>query len=304
MDSTVIHDQKRVTSNPLTLGRNRWLILMLLPAVLFLLAMSLYPTVRLISMALTDMHLLRPGQEEFVGFKNFVRLVSDSSVLYTFRYTALFVGVGVAVEFFLGFGLALFLNDVRWAQQIIRTIVFSPMIVPPVVVGLTWRLMYDPELGIVNYLSDILFGINRVPWLGDPTLAPWALIIVDIWQWSPFLAMIYLAGLQSIPLDLYEAAQIDGANAWQMLRLVTVPLMKPILLIGVLFRAIDSVKTFELVYTTTRGGPGTVTEVFSFKVFNTAFTSYNLGYAAALSIVMLILITIISKFLVSKLPQA
>jgi multiple sugar transport system permease protein len=175
------------------------------------------------------------------------------------------------------------------------------MMVPPVVVGITWRLLYDPQLGIISYYLDEILGTGRIAWLGDPSIARWAVIIIDVWQWTPFLAMIYLAGLQSIPPDYYEAAQIDGANFLQTLFRVTIPLLRPILIVGILFRLIDSIKTFDLIYTTTRGGPGALTEVISFKVFQTMFISYRVGYAAAIALIILVLITIISKWLVGKI---
>jgi multiple sugar transport system permease protein len=283
------------------LGRNTTLVVMLLPAMLFLFAMSIYPTVRLVQMALTNMHMLRMGQESFIGLQNFSRLASDDSIISSFKFTAIFVGVGVTAEFLLGFAIALFLDSLRWFKNIIRTIAFAPMMVPPVVVGITWRLLYDPQLGMISYYLNEWFGTGRISWLGEPHLARWAVIVVDVWQWTPFLAMIYLAGLQSVPPEYYEAARIDGANAFQIIRHVTVPILRPILIIGILFRSIDSMKTFDLIYTTTKGGPGTVTEVFSFKVFQTMFTNYQIGYAAALSLVMLVIVTLFSKWLVGKI---
>jgi multiple sugar transport system permease protein len=274
---------------------------MLLPAVIFLLIMSIYPTVRLIQMSTTNMHLLRLDKARYVGTQNFSRLADDESILYSFKYTGIFVGVGVTSEFILGLAVALFLDSLRWGKNIFRIVAFAPMMVPPVVVGITWRLLYDSQLGILSYYLNEVFGTGRISWLGDPSLARWAVIVIDIWQWTPFLAMIYLAGLQSIPDDYYEAAQIDGANAFQILFKVTIPLLRPILIIGILFRVIDSIKTFDLIYTTTKGGPGALTEVFSFKVFQTMFTSYKVGYAAALSLVMLVFVTVISKWLVGKI---
>lgn len=281
--------------------RNYTLIAMMLPAVIFLLVMSIYPTVRLVHMSLTNMHMLRLDQVQYIGFDNFKRLAHDATVLNSFKFTAKFVGVGVTAEFILGLAIALFLNSLRWGKNLFRIIAFIPMMVPPVVVGITWRLLYDPQLGIISYYLDELLGTGRIAWLGDPSLVQWAVILIDIWQWTPFLAMIYLAGLQSIPEDYYEAAQIDGANAFQTLLRVTIPLLRPILIIGLLFRVIDSIKTFDLIYTTTKGGPGTLTEVFSFKVFQTMFTSYRIGYAAALSLVMLIIVILISRWLVDRI---
>jgi multiple sugar transport system permease protein len=281
--------------------RNYTLILMLLPAVIFLLVMSIYPTVRLVQMSLTNMHLLRLDQTHYVGLQNFQRLIDDKTILNSFKFTAMFVGVGVSTQFVLGLSIALFLDSLRWGKNIFRIIAFAPMMVPPVVVGITWRLLYDPQLGLISYYLNEIFGTGRIAWLGDPAIARWAVIIIDVWQWTPFLAMIYLAGLQSIPVDYYEAAQIDGANSIQTLFRVTIPLLKPILIIGLLFRVIDSIKTFDLIYTTTKGGPGTLTEVFSYKVFQTMFTNYRAGYAAALSLLMLVIVTLISKWLVGKI---
>lgn len=263
--------------------------------------MTIYPTVRLVQMSLTNMHMLRLDQVQYIGFDNFKRLAEDATVLNSFKFTAMFVGVGVTAEFILGLAIALFLNGLRWGKNLFRIVAFIPMMVPPVVVGITWRLLYDPQLGIISYYLDELFGTGRIAWLGDPALAQWAVILIDIWQWTPFLAMIYLAGLQAIPEDYYEAAQIDGANALQILFRVTIPLLRPILIIGLLFRVIDSIKTFDLIYTTTKGGPGTLTEVFSFKVFQTMFTSYRIGYAAAMSLVMLVIVTLISRWLVNRM---
>jgi multiple sugar transport system permease protein len=285
-----------------SIRRTRPLVFMLLPALGFLFAMSVYPTVRLWQMALSNLNLLRPGQEHFVGLENFGQIAGDSGVIYAFLYTALFVGVGVASEFALGLALALLLRRLRWFQGLVRTAVFLPMVVPPVVVGLTWRLLYDPDLGMINYLLGLV-GVKPIAWLGDPAIARWAIILVDVWEWAPFLAIIYLAGLQSVPTDLEEAARVDGASAWQQLRGVTLPLLKPILIIGVLFRLIDAIKTFDLVYTTTKGGPGTTTELFSLKVFDTAFLGFDLGYAAALSALAVIIVTVASGLLLRLMPR-
>jgi multiple sugar transport system permease protein len=296
---TASHGNLHLTKRP---GRRHYtLILMLLPAVIFLLIMSIYPTVRLVQMSTTNMHLLRLDKARYVGTQNFSRLAHDDSIIYSFKYTGIFVCVGVTAEFVLGLAMALFLDSLRWGNNIFRIIVFAPMMVPPVVVGITWRLLYDSQLGIISYYLNEIFATGRISFLGDPALARWAVIVIDVWQWTPFLAMIYLAGLQSLPIDYYEAAQIDGANGLQILFRVTIPLLRPILIVGLLFRVIDSIKTFDLIYTTTKGGPGTLTEVLSFKVFETMFSSYRVGYAAALSLVMLVIVTLISKWLVGKI---
>lgn len=269
---------------------------MLLPALLVLIAISVYPTVRLWQMAVSDLNLLRMGQERFIGLENFLRLPRDRSMVNSLLFTTLFAGTVVAAEFMLGLGLALLLRRQRWLQGVIRTAVFAPMVVPSVVVGLTWRLLYDPDLGMINYVLGFV-GVGKIAWLGDPDLARWAIMLIDVWQWAPFLAIIYLAGLQSVPGDLEEAARIDGASAWRQLIDITLPVIRPILVIGIVFRLIDAIKTFDLIYATTRGGPGTSTELLSFKVFQTAFQAYELGYGAAISVLILILVTVASMLL-------
>jgi len=220
----------------------------------------------------------------FVGLYNYLyAFTSDAVLRIAFINTVIVVTVAIATEFALGMTLAILLSSesIRF-KGIFRTCLLAPMLMTPVVVGVLWRFMFHPTFGIVNYVLGLL-GIGAMQWLSDIRLALGSSIIVDVWQWTPFMFLVLYAGLQSIPREPQEAAQIDGASRWYILRYIVLPMMRPIITVVVIFRMIDLFKIFDIIYVLTRGGPGDATEVLTLYIFRVGLNYYYIGRAAALS---------------------
>jgi multiple sugar transport system permease protein len=275
----------------------QWLLLV--PTVLLLLALTIYP---LIYSVITMLHTVnvRTGESTFVGLQNFIEIAKDAFFWNALKNTAIYTSVGVAIEFFIGLGLAVLLtSDIR-GRGIFRSLLLTPMMLPPIVAAVIFKVMYIPEFGFLNWFVG-LFGISGMVWEGSADTALMSLIIVDVWEWTPFMFLILLAGLQAIPLDPYEAAEVDGASHWQIFRDITFPLLKPAILIALLLRIMDTLRIFDQVFIMTGGGPANATETMSIYIYRHAFRFSNIGYATALSFVMLILTTIVSNIFIARL---
>jgi multiple sugar transport system permease protein len=277
-----------------TRGEILWMVA---PAVLTLIVFSLYPLVYSIAMSLSDSQLARPFRA-FVAFKNYTDAVADAlfrgSILLTFAYA---FGVTV-IETTLGFGLALLLNRESRASRFARTLGLLPFITPPVAIAAIWRLIYDPSSGMLNhYLVRAGILEQNVAFLGIPGLAMASVMLVDVWQWTPFVFLLSLAVLASLPHEPYEAAAVDGANTWQQFVHITLPLCLPGVLIIAILRLIGAMKVFDLVFMLTSGGPGASTQVASFYIYKTAFQQFKTGYASAMTIILIIVLTILVTLL-------
>lgn len=272
--------------------------LFLAPSVVTLLAISVFPLLYSLSLTLNSWNLASQAGWKWVGLRNFKAIFTiDPFFLSSLKTTGFFVFGTVAVEFLLGLGMALLISRSFKGQSVVRTLVLMPMMLTPVVVGIIWRFMYNPELGMVNYLFGLLKLPQRV-WLGENATALPAIMVAEIWEWTPFVALVLMAGLHAIPREPYEAVAIDGGSAWQAFRYVTLPLLRPTILVVLLIRVMDSFKAFDVVFTTTRGGPGISTELLSLYTYRNGFKFFQMGYAAALSYIMLILVTLVSQGLV------
>ncbi len=258
--------------------------LLLLPAILALAAISLYPTIDGIDASL---HRFRYGLDQgFTGLDNFSIIYGDRVFWQAILTTALFVILAVAIETLLGLLLALLVaRELRFAG-LIRVSLILPMTIAPVVVGVIWRLLYASDIGVVNPLFE-LFGFDGPNVLAHPLTAFLGLVAVDVWEWTPLLFLIILAGLHSLPQDPIEAARVDGASRLQTFFHHTLPLLKPVLLVGVVLRTIDAVGTFDQIYVLTKGGPGTATQLISIYAYNTAFLFNQYGRAMAMLISLL-----------------
>jgi len=234
------------------------------------------------------------GQKlHFVGADNYALVGGDPGFWDALRVSALYVTTTTGIELVLGFALALVLSRRLRGLGIVRTLLIIPMAMTPVVVGLTWRLLYTPPFGLVNY-SASLVGIDLPPMLTDPVLAFVAVVLVDVWQWTPFMMLLVLAGLQSLPNEPFEAAAVDGASRLQALRYLTIPMLKGIVLVALIFRGVDAFDTFDTIYVLTRGGPGTVTQTLTMFDFFQAFRWFHYGYAAAVAVIMLVMLWAVS----------
>ena len=270
------------------------------PAVAVLLALSIYPLVYAIKVSFQT----TSGQDVVWSLQNFTRLLSDKFFLVAVAHTLVYALVALTFEFLLGLGLAVLMNQALRARSFFRAMLLVPMMLPPVVVGVVWRLMLNSNFGAINgTLKGFGINISSLTWTASPKLAFASVIVVDIWQWTPFVFLVLLAGLQAIPQEPFEAAIIDGSSAWQTFRHVTLPLLKPAILIALLLRTMDLLRVFDQIFILTEGGPGFATETISLYIYRTAFRFSNFGYAAAMSFVLLIITNIISLFYIRLLQR-
>lgn len=267
--------------------------ILLLPATLFLLLMSAYPTVYAFYLSLTNAQTSLNGAA-FLGSANYDTLIHDPHWWQSLEITVIFVVFAVAFEVILGFLIALWLNESSWGNGLMSFFIL-PLAMSPVVVGYMFQYMYDGQLGIITYLFGLL-GI-RVDFLASiHTVLP-ALIAVDVWEWTPFAILIFLAGLKSVPPEAIEAAQIDGATFWQSVRHVVIPLVRASAAVVLLFRLLDALKIFDIVYVMTAGGPARASETLSIFISETAFQNLNMGYAAATSFVILVIAVVATRLI-------
>jgi multiple sugar transport system permease protein len=260
--------------------------LMASPSLSLLFLVILFPLLWALFISLHDYTLINPNFDTFTGAGNFVKAIEDREFRHSLWLTALFVAGVVLLEFALGFLVALALNKVERFKPIYYAILLCPLLMNPVIVGLIWRMFLHPNLGIVNYLLSLL-GVAPVNWLGSTSVAIWTIILVDIWHQVSFMIVLLLAGLSALPKEPYEAARVDGAGPWQCFWRITVPLMRPVIIVTLLIRLIFAVKTYDLIYIMTRGGPGVATDFISYFIYRTAFVSLNIGEASAMSIILL-----------------
>jgi len=276
----------------------------MLPAVIHLLAVGIFPFLYAIWISLHKYELIvKGGFVSFSGFENYINVLLDPSFQTSFWLTVLFVAFAVGSEFILGLGLALLLNKDFRGVNFLRAILVMPLTMTPVSVGLMGKLLFESrDFGIVNYFLG-LFGVPPRIWLQDPIWSLPVMAIVDIWQWTPFMALVFLAGLHVLPTEPFESAKIDGASRWQSLRHITLPMLKSLCLMAFLIRMMDATKTFDILYVATGGGPGNRTEVFSLHVYLTAFKWMHVGYATAMAVILLLIITITSLVLTKKVMK-
>lgn len=269
------------------------------PAVLVLTGLMVFPIGYNIYMSLHQWFASSVVGPRFVGVANFIEILTGDlsfreAVVRTLYFTVLCVGL----QLFLGTAIALVLNREFAGQGAVRTLLMLPMIATPAAMALIWVMMYHPTLGVLNYLLSLI-GIPPQVWLANPGLVIPALAIVDTWEYTPFVALILLAGLASAPIEPLECARIDGANWWQVVWHISLPLLRPAIVVAALFRTIDSLKMFDIIFVMTYGGPGRASETLNLLTYKTAFEYYQLGYASALSLALVVLVAGVSLALVA-----
>jgi multiple sugar transport system permease protein len=240
--------------------------------------------------------LVAPGFHTFAGIENYRSAIAENYFGESIWVTVKFVIAVVLLEFLIGFTVALMLNAVTRFKSIYYPILLMPLLINPVVVAQIWRMFLHPELGIVNYLIG-LAGVAKVNWLGDANIAFWTVVLVDIWHQVSFMIVLLLAGLSALPREPYEAARVDGASHLQAFFHITLPLMRPVIVVTLLIRLIFAIKTFDLVFIMTRGGPGTATDLISYFIYRSAFFGLDIGQASAISVVLLIVVLALTAYL-------
>jgi multiple sugar transport system permease protein len=307
------------------------------PAVIVLLALSIFPLLWSLGISFTDIQRgdSRAGRDtaaevtEDAGFpglgfnftlQNYQRMLSDQRLHATFRNTLFYVFAGVIIQYIFGFALALVLNQDFVGRNVVRIIFLMPMMVTPVAAAYTGRMMFDSTISplaqlqrtltsFVQSIGEILPGgflddaVIRIPWLTDGTVAPFTIVLIDSWQWIPFMTLLLLAAMQTIPDEIYEAARVDGAGAWRILRSITFPILLPISVTVILIRGLEIFKIIDVIMVTTGGGPGNTTESLTMYIFRTALTFGNFGYAAAISFALLIAVVIFATVFLASMRR-
>ncbi len=278
-------------------GQSRFVpYLFALPALAVMLLGLLYPVIETLRLSAYEVRLGEaPTAQAFRGLSLFFEVLADSSVRTSMLVTLKFSIIVVAIELLIGIGLALMLEGKIPGMSVLRTIFVLPMMIAPICVGLIWRYMFDANAGPINTWLAVTGW--RPAWLADDALAFFAVCITDIWQFTPFVFIMALAGLQGLDSSLVEAARIDGARLWQVIWYIKLPLLMPILMITLLMRLIDALRGLEVVYAMTNGGPGLSTELFSLHIYKSAFVTQRMGHSAALSVCLLVVTTALSAAL-------
>lgn len=272
----------------------------MIPAMLILISVLVIPVISGIRLSFFEWSLVEIMKKpNFVGLRNFIEIFENENFHTSVRVTLVFTFSVVILELFFGTLLALLLENGIPGIRLFRTIFILPVMIAPVVVGVVWRFMYNPSYGKINYLLGQI-GIEPIGWLSDPKLALTSIIITDIWQWTPFVFLLVLAGLQNIPKDLNDASKVDGANYLQTLFHIKLPCLSNVLSITAVLRLIDAFRGLVVMLIMTNGGPGVSTEILSVHLYKTAFTDQRLGKASALAVILLLIITLLSLYFIRQ----
>jgi multiple sugar transport system permease protein len=273
-------------------GRSFWPFV--IPALLVVVAVILVPWAFTLWMSVSEWKI---GEtHHFVGSANYLRLLSDDRFVQSIWRTLLYTVLSVVAPLILGTIAALLFNRKLPFRGLLRGIFVMPMMATPVAIALVWTMMFHPQLGVLNYLLSLV-GIGPQDWVYSPNTVIASLVMVETWQWTPLVMLIVLGGLASLPIDPFESAQIDGANAWQRLRYLTLPMITPFLLVAVTIRMIDALKSFDIIYAITQGGPGTASETINLYLYSVAFSYSDIGYGSAIAVVFFGLIVLLSILL-------
>lgn len=274
---------------------------MILPALLVLIALIIYPLIYSLSKSFTDFNLGMPGQQ-FIGLENYKNALLDPTLRNSFFVSLKYTFFAVTTELILGFSAALLLRRRFRGAGVVTVLLLLPMMVTPVVVGIIWLLMFQPDFSTINGFL-LYLGIEGPIWLQNPGTAMFAVVVADVWQWTPFFMIVFLAGLLNLPEEVLEAAKVDGASGLRVLWYVIIPLMLPLIMVTLLIRIIDSFKIFDPIFVMTNGGPGEATQVLSLLIYRTGLPYMSIGYASAMSYLFLIFLTVATTILINQLRK-
>lgn len=276
------------------------------PTIFLLLAINIFPLIWTVRLSFTNYRANRPNEEvEFVGLRNYIRILTDDGIWANMQTTAHFLFWTLFFQVLIGFTLAWLINRKFKGNDLLTTLIVLPMMLSPAVVGNFWTFLYQPQIGLVNYVVELLTGTpaSSFSMLGPGGYAPWSIIIVDTWMWTPFVMLICLAGLRSIPDYIYEAAEIDRASKWRQFWTITVPMVLPFLMLAVLFRGIENFKMFDMVVLLTGGGPGNETLLASIDLKREAFEKWRTGYSSAYAIILFVTVFGLASIYVKALNK-
>ena len=276
------------------------------PSIFLLLAINIFPLIWTIRLSLTDFRANRPNRPaEWVGIENYRRILGDADIWNSMQATAHFLFWTLFLQVLIGFTLACLINKKFRGNDLWTTLIVLPMMLSPAVVGNFWTFFYQPQIGLFNYVIEFFSGVDPSSFsmIGSVDLAPWAIVIVDTWMWTPFVMLICLAGLRSIPDSIYEAAECDRASKWRQFWTITIPMVLPFLMLAVLFRGIENFKMFDLVVQLTGGGPGSTTELTSITLKREAFEKWRTGYASAYAVILFVTVFGLASIYVKALNK-
>lgn len=276
------------------------------PTIFLLLAINIFPLIWTIRLSLTNYRANRTNADlQWVGLRNYERILTDSDIWNSMQATAHFLIWTLVLQVLIGFALAYLINKKFKGNDLWTTIIVLPMMLSPAVVGNFWTFLYQPQIGLFNYVIAFLSGTDPSSFsmIGDVNLAPWAIVIVDTWMWTPFVMLICLAGLRSIPDSIYEAAECDRASSWRQFWTITIPMALPFLMLAILFRGIENFKMFDLVVQLTGGGPGNVTELTSINLKREAFEKWRTGFASAYAVILFVTVFGLASIYVKALNK-
>ncbi len=276
------------------------------PTILLLLAINIFPLIWTIRLSFTNFRVNRLNSPvEFIGLDNYRRILNDADIWNTMQATAHFLIWTIVLQVLIGFALAYLINKKFRGNDLWTTLIVLPMMLSPAVVGNFWTFLYQPQIGLFNYVVGFLTGADPASFsmIAEVPLAPWAIIIVDTWMWTPFVMLICLAGLRSIPNSIYEAAECDRASRWRQFWTITIPMVLPFLMLAVLFRGIENFKMFDLVVQLTGGGPGSTTELTSINLKREAFERWRTGYASAYAVILFVTVFGLASIYVKALNK-
>jgi multiple sugar transport system permease protein len=274
------------------------------PCLIVILLVTIFPLLYSLGLSFTKWEISLQ-EKPFIGFGNYIELFETARFWHSLLITAIVVVVGVGTEMLLGFSLAQMLVGEMRGKRFIVAALLLPVMVMPVVVGYTWRLLWDAQYGPINQIIGLIIGRPfTYTWLAKPLTAMVAILVTEIWQWTPFMFLVFLSGLAVLDVEVFEAADIDGASGWDKLRYLTVPLMRPIIIVALLIRGLDALKFFDVIFTLSGGGPGNSTETLSFYIYQVGYQFFRLGYGAAASFVLLIVLAVVLTFLLKMFKAA
>jgi len=276
------------------------------PSIFLLLAVNIFPLIWTIRLSFTNFRVNRPNNDvEWVGLQNYERILNDGDIWNSMQATAHFLLWTIALQVLIGFALAFLINKKFRGNDLWTTIIVLPMMLSPAVVGNFWTFLYQPQIGLFNYVIGFLTGADPSSFsmIGDVNLAPWAIVIADTWMWTPFVMLICLAGLRSIPDSIYEAAECDRASKWRQFWTITIPMVLPFLMLAILFRGIENFKMSDLVVQLTGGGPGSITELTSINLKREAFEKWRTGYSSAYAVILFVTVFGLASIYVKALNK-
>lgn len=276
---------------------------MLLPSLIVLAAISIYPLLYMISISFYNFPKLPGISPDFIGLDNWIKMLFDHGVRISWQVTLVYFVLSLSLQFALGIGISLVLDRFKQGRGFITTLVIAPMFIAPVLVGLLWRFLFHDSYGIYTYFIHQLGFLKDISMFGNIHTALPAIILMETWEWTPLIAIIIIAGLQSLPEDVYEASALDGANYWQQLIYVTFPMLRQLMVVAILIRTMDIMRFYDTIMVNTGGGPADSTKILAIRIFEHGFRHFNLGYASTLGLTLLLISIILATIFVKALIE-